>query len=123
MFAHRGYQIDDACPITRHSEQPVKDGMRNVELVVERLMPLVILMKNSIGLPTYPLVELASYCLARHETTLADKQPALRIESGDSEHYLLCAIFEHPCLSLFQKTKQEAYKAGEETLHVTLVRL
>jgi hypothetical protein len=36
---------------------------------------------------------------------LADKQPALRIESGDSKDDLLRAIFKHPCLSLFQETK------------------
>lgn len=61
-------------------------------------------------------MELPRYGLARHQTTLANQQFAIRIEGSNSKHNLLCAIFEHPLLPLFEETKEEAYCAGEKTL-------
>jgi hypothetical protein len=90
--------------------------MGSVKLVVECLFTSVMFIKATKDLITYPLVELAGYRLARHQTTLAHKQPSIRIESGDSEHDLLCTIFEHPCLTLFQEAKEKAYSTGEQTL-------
>jgi hypothetical protein len=65
---------------------------------------------------THALMKLPRYGLARHQTALADQQFAVRIEGGNSKHNLLCAILEHPLLTLLEKTKKEAHCAGKKTL-------
>jgi hypothetical protein len=61
-------------------------------------------------------MKLTSYCLTRHQATLANQQPTLCIKCGNSKHDLLCAVFEHPLLALLQETKEKADSTCEEAL-------
>jgi hypothetical protein len=117
MFAHGGNEVLYTDPVSRDSEEPLEYGMRGVKLVIERL-EVSVMLGDDVYRSTYALVELSRDRLARHQTTLADQQFAVRIEGGNSKHDLLCAVLEHPFLTLLEEAKKEAYCAGKKTLKI-----
>jgi hypothetical protein len=68
-------------------------------------------------------VELTCDCLTWHQTALTDQKSTIRIESGDSKHDLLGAVFEHPLLTLLEEAEEEAHSTGEKTLKIVLARV
>jgi hypothetical protein len=61
-------------------------------------------------------MELASDGLGGQQSTLADKQPSTFVECGARQHDLLCTVFEHLPLTLFQEAEKKAHRAGAEGL-------
>jgi len=72
---HGGYEIGHTGPVVGDAVKPLEHGMRNVELVVERA-----------------LVVLLGDFLARQQTLLSDKDLAVLVEGHGSENNVLCAI-------------------------------
>jgi hypothetical protein len=61
-------------------------------------------------------MKLASDGLGGQQSTLADKQSSTFIKCGARQHDLLCTVFEHLPLTLFQETEKKAHCAGAEGL-------
>jgi hypothetical protein len=61
-------------------------------------------------------MELASDGLGGQQSTLADKQSSTFIKCGARQHDLLCTVFEHLPLALFQEAEEKAHCAGAEGL-------
>jgi hypothetical protein len=74
-MAHSRYEISDTGPVVGDAVKPLKHRMRNIELVIERA-----------------LIVLLGDLLARQQTLLRDKDLAVLVEGYGSKHDVLCAI-------------------------------